>query len=101
MRGPLVYCIEQTDQAPDEVDVTFAVDPDAGLRDVWRGDLMGGTMQVVASGFAESTSGWDRLYRERPAEPRDRHPVEVASIPYFLWGNRQPGLMEVWIPVSR
>ena len=29
-----------------------------------------------------------------------RLPFTLTAIPYFLWGNRNPGPMRVWIPVA-
>ncbi|MBB5801059.1 DUF1680 family protein [Saccharothrix ecbatanensis] len=27
-------------------------------------------------------------------------PITFAAVPYFLWGNRTPGPMRVWIPTT-
>jgi hypothetical protein len=26
--------------------------------------------------------------------------VPLRAVPYFLWGNRAPGAMRVWVPVG-
>jgi DUF1680 family protein len=37
------------------------------------------------------------LYPELPEDPASGEPLPVTLIPYFLWGNRDPGPMRVWI----
>lgn len=100
VRGPLVYCIEGCDQ-PDEADAaTIAIDPATELRARWREDLLGGAIEVVGNGLRRSSIGWDVLYRRRE-EVGDHHsPTALTAIPYFLWANRLPGSMTVWIPTE-
>jgi DUF1680 family protein len=81
-RGPLVYCLEQTDQ-PGRLD-ELAVVPGTPLTD--RATTLpgiGATIQVAAPG--------------RHAQDRA---VTVTAIPYFQWDNRGPGAMRVWIPAA-
>ena len=41
------------------------------------------------------------LYRTGPQdEPPATTAGTVAAIPYFLWANRAPGPMRVWIPAA-
>jgi len=41
-------------------------------------------------------SDWDGgLYRNTPPTAK---PFEFTAIPYYVWDNRQPGQMIVWIP---
>ena len=47
---------------------------------------------------AEMSDGRDwgeALYR---AAPLSRRPAQLTAIPYYLWDNREPGEMLVWIP---
>lgn len=98
-RGPLVYCLEEEDQAA-SVDLLDArIAPDAILTDVWRDDLLDGVVTVEAQGRVADVSEWDNaLYR--PAIPPDDpvRPVKLTAVPYFAWANRNPGTMRVWIP---
>jgi hypothetical protein len=75
-RGPLVYCLEQTDQ---EVplnavqvpsDVRFAIRHDSGL--------LGGITVI---------EGYDGAGQRR-----------LTAVPYYAWDNREAGPMTVWIP---
>jgi DUF1680 family protein len=85
-RGPLVYCFEQVDQLVrlDEM----AVRPGARLteREVDL-DGVGRTIQVSVAA---------RHVPPAPEQPVPR--VSAVAIPYFLWDNRGPGSMRVWIP---
>ena len=65
-------------------------------RSVEERDLFDGIVTLVASGRAARVDDWDgQLYRPDP--PLDE-PAKWTAIPYFLWNNREPGSMVVWIP---
>jgi uncharacterized protein len=96
-RGPLVYCLEQTDHPADIVDDIELVDGECTA--VWRPDLLGGMTAIQMTG--RTTPGAMPLYPPRPAD--DGQPGRLArltSIPYFAWANRGPGPMRVWIPLG-
>jgi uncharacterized protein len=76
-RGPLVYCLESMDH-PDLDIFAAQLDPSA-LRDEFDADLLGGC--VVIHG-----------------KTADGKPLKF--IPYFLWGNRGPSQMTVWVNSS-
>jgi DUF1680 family protein len=100
MRGPIVYCLEQCDQPPRAADMMLTVDANADLRSVWRADLLGGCMAVVASGHAHPAPGGNALYRRRDEVTSESQQIDLTAVPYFLWGNRAAGAMNVWIPVE-
>ena len=73
-RGPLVYCIEQTDNKnvnPDEItinqDAVFSVLPGEGKLE---------NMRIL------TITGQGR---------------RLTFVPYFAWDNREPGKMKVWV----
>jgi hypothetical protein len=76
-RGPLVYCLEQADQAVPLDELTVIPGAPLTQRSATVGGI-GDTIQVIAHGG----------------------PVTVTAIPYFQWDNRGPGAMRVWIPVA-
>jgi DUF1680 family protein len=76
-RGPLVYCLEQADQAVSLEELAVSADTPLTERAVTV-DGVGRTVQVIADGR--------------------RVPLPVVAIPYFQWDNRGPGAMRVWIP---
>jgi DUF1680 family protein len=119
-RGPLVYCLEQTDQAARLDELAVLDNPgldNTGLDNTGLDNTgltehavtlpgIGATIQVTAPG------------RHVPAEPatalatvpapaaegappgEDDRALTVTAIPYFQWDNRGPGAMRVWIPAA-
>jgi DUF1680 family protein len=107
MRGPLVYCLEQAD-LPDGVAVEdVTIDPADPLRLAGPAapDWPAGVMALAARGLAYATPS-EPLYRDAGAGRETDNdadapmPLELRAVPYFLWGNRAPGGMRVWIPAE-
>jgi hypothetical protein len=71
-RGPLVYCLESTDQETDLTDVR--VDPSEALTDAGPATDLARSVLVDGSG--------------------------LTFIPYHTWGNRGLATMRVWVPVG-
>ena len=100
--GPLVYCIEDADNTdisalclkPGKLHRSSAEPSSLGLPPA-AADL-GKVFTVEADGMRLIPSDTDRLYFTRYAE----EPCKVTLIPYFLWANRSPGSMKVWIPLT-
>ncbi|MFB6150727.1 MAG: glycoside hydrolase family 127 protein [Haloarculaceae archaeon] len=93
-RGPIVYCLEQTDN--DRPLHQYAVDPDADFEAARRDDLLGGVVELDGEATVPSLDGWDdALYR--PAEETSGTTGTVTAVPYYAWGNRDPGAMRVWL----
>lgn len=100
-RGPLVYCIEQADHAGVDVDsmtlpgeVNFAVEE--------RPTFLGGVIALTTAGQEKRpATGWvDRLYRRvesAVSEQAQSNPTQITFIPYYVWANREPGAMRVWL----
>jgi uncharacterized protein len=100
-RGPLVYCLEEEDQAVgvDLLDVRLT--SDAELIAVWRDDLLGGVVAVTAESHVADVSAWETtLYRPAPAPETAARQIKLVAVPYYAWANRTPGAMRVWIPIS-
>ena len=72
-RGPLVYCIEQTDNPDDFANIRLS--SDMKLSNTFDSSLLNGVMRVQASD-----------------ETR-----KINFIPYYAWDNREAGEMKVWI----
>jgi DUF1680 family protein len=92
-RGPLVYCLEGTDNAaslhrlllPHSASFTAHEEP----------DLLGGVVTLAGTVKAETSADWDgQLYRTEPPETSE---VAIKAAPYFAWDNREPGEMLVWL----
>jgi hypothetical protein len=89
-RGPLVYCLEQADQAAGaELDDLAVID--GQLRDAAAAvPEVGETVLIQA----------DAIRLADAAGAANRDPVTVTAIPYFQWDNRDGQAMRVWIPVA-
>jgi DUF1680 family protein len=93
-RGPLIYCLEEVDNAGRRTQ-QLRLPRDAELSPVVRADLFDGIVAIAADGKALETGDWqDDLYRT--AAPRETA-ADLTAIPYFLWSNRSKGSMTVWI----
>jgi uncharacterized protein len=94
-RGPIVYCLEQCDQA--EPLAAFWLPPEAQLKAAREPGLLGGVVSITGEARAASQQAWKHLlYQPAPAANR----VALKAIPYYAWDNRQPGAMRVWLPVA-
>ena len=92
-RGPLIYCLEQQDNAAAVNRLRLPVA--AALSAEWRGDLLGGISVVTGAAMAADAATWGQdLYRSTA-------PDEVASpilaVPYYIWCNRGPNAMQLWL----
>jgi DUF1680 family protein len=96
-RGPIVYAVEQADQADGVVVDDLRLDPAGPMDAEHRPDVLGGVTVVSARGRvgAPPVAGWP--YRDggpAPAGPE----VRLTAVPYFAWANRAIGPMRVWLP---
>jgi uncharacterized protein len=96
VRGPLVYCLEQTD-LPDDVTLEdVRLDPAAPITTDRQPDI---PVTLKASGAVEPPASKVLYPAHSPAENHGE-PIALTAVPYFLWGNRTPGPMRVWVPVT-
>lgn len=77
-RGPLVYCIEGTDNAGTVSELTVSDTPNYQV-----GELQILDERVLAVRFSGNKAGEAK---------------SVLAIPYYTWANRGPNEMRVWIP---
>jgi uncharacterized protein len=94
-RGPLIYCVEETDN-PGRPVQRLKLPRGAALSSAMRDDLFGGAVALSADAIAIKDADWtDTLYRN--AAPQEEN-VKLTAIPYYLWSNRGQGSMLVWVP---
>jgi hypothetical protein len=96
-RGPLVYCLEQAD-LPDGVTLEdVRIDP-AGPVSIDTGppDF---PVTLAATGAVEPPAS-PQLYPADAPGAAGGAPITFTAVPYFLWGNRKPGPMRVWLPIQ-
>lgn len=93
-RGPVVYCLEQADNGGNLNDIFLRGDP--GFK-VQRGRIGAwtGVPLIRARAWRRNLVDWrGNLYRRQGS----RHvPCRITAIPYFMWANRDPGEMLVWV----
>ncbi len=91
-RGPLIYCVEEADHPGGPVQRLTL--PRGAPLSAERADVLGGiaVLRAPAKELVPADSG--PLYSAAPPRSRD---VTLNAVPYFLWANREPGSMEVWI----
>lgn len=101
MRGPLVYCIEETDN---EIgDVRDVVLPhDVLVTAANRPEMLGGITVLSTHALLESPApAWNRaLYRNvdlRAGDSAGMSEVQIHAVPYMVWANRGAGPMTVWL----
>ncbi|CAH1210395.1 beta-L-arabinofuranosidase domain-containing protein [Paenibacillus sp. JJ-223] len=93
-RGPLVYCVEEADNGAPLASLSIA--EAANLTEREAPHLLGGCVVVEGDGLTADASAWPE---DQPYLPirKPRTPVRFTAIPYYLWGNREPGEMSVWL----
>ncbi|MCP4786733.1 MAG: glycoside hydrolase family 127 protein [Fuerstiella sp.] len=98
MRGPLLYCLESTDQA-EGVDLNNVyIADDLQLEAQVADDLPFGIVALTGKGLYRGELSWSNdLYRKVERHPMK--PLPIRMIPYFAWANRGPASMSVWLPV--
>lgn len=91
--GPFVYCFEEADNGRNLS--SLRIDTSAVLKKSSATGLSDEIPAVVLRGWKteEWQDGGD-LYR--PYECREKE-IRLTAVPYYIWGNRQPGEMLIWI----
>ena len=92
-RGPLIYCVEEADNPNGPVQ-TLALPRLAPIEAQWSADLLGGAMVLKAEGRRAGSAEGEPLYGPAPPESASE---TITTLPYYLWANREPGSMQVWI----
>jgi DUF1680 family protein len=94
-RGPLIYCVEEIDN-PSTPMPLLRLPKDAPARAEFRTDLFDGIVAIVANAeIAKADDAGEALYQ---AQPFPRESAELTAVPYYLWNNRGPNRMAVWLP---
>lgn len=92
-RGPIVYCIEEVDN---EASLSALSLPKEVQFETRRDETLAGSPIVIETSALrlKDRSSNASLYTINKAEESE---VVLKAIPYYLWGNRKPGEMLVWI----
>lgn len=95
MRGPVVYCLEEEDNGPDLHRVYLNSNPKFTYE--YDKDFLGGAIVLESYGLVvkEQDCDKDKLYLyDSKIEFSEK---KLKWIPYYLWANRTPGEMIVWV----
>lgn len=101
MRGPLVYCIEETDNELGDVRDVVLHD-DVLVTAANRPELLNEVVTLSSHALLESPApAWNRaLYRNLDLSGGDAagmSEVQIHAVPYMVWANRGAGPMTVWL----
>jgi uncharacterized protein len=93
-RGPIVYCIEGTDNVSNLHDVILP--SNTVLHAQYDEQLLGGIVKITGKAVLLESESWgDTLYQSSAPEEKM---IELIAVPYYAWDNREHGPMRVWIP---
>jgi uncharacterized protein len=99
-RGPIVYGIEQAD-LPEQIELEDVhLDPATSVVVTAHDSGALAPITLTAGGRLHDDGGGalHRPYQHHGAAASAFFPL--IAVPYFLWGNRTPGPMRVWIPIG-
>jgi uncharacterized protein len=91
-RGPLVYCLESTDQEAKNLSAV-CLPRGSQIRSTFQEDLLGGVVTLQADG-RRIRAAEGETYRY---EPQETQPTLLQAVPYYAWDNRETGDLLVWI----
>lgn len=92
-RGPVVYCLEEVDNGPNLAQIVLP--KEAELTVEFDDQTLDGAAIVRGIGLRTDSSLWEGdLYKAAECEKRV---TPIKAVPYYTWGNREPGEMVVWI----
>jgi DUF1680 family protein len=102
-RGPVVYCVEQTDLPAGDLMDLYLPEETSGLRAEYVPSLLGRVVAIEGNALLDTVPRDSQpLYvpASRYVPPRHRE-VPVRWVPYYAWANRGAGAMKVWLPLAR
>jgi DUF1680 family protein len=97
-RGPIVYCLEETDNSTNLRDMTVSLDEMPQARH--EASLLSGITILEGTASRSTLQNWEgKLYQRAVAAQDDeaKELVTFRAVPYYAWGNRTPGEMLVWV----
>ena len=99
-RGPLIYCLEASDN-PDGSVLSARISTDDGkLQPRECSELFDGVTVIEAEGAYDTSASRDALYSPLPTPKSPTTPTQLTFIPYYAWSNRGPAEMTVWLPTT-
>lgn len=96
-RGPLVYCLEETDNGPELNDLALLKNPHWKIMSDRQ--MPGGIPVITGQAVRRSVKLWKNRLYQPVKTPREK--TAIKAVPYCLWNNRGMGEMLVWIRKTR
>lgn len=95
-RGPVVYCLEEVDNGVRLANV--AIPRTNALQVSFEAELFGGINIITGEAVRIEPAAWPGgMYQPRAVVDDTHSPFRFKAIPYYLWANRDPGEMRVWV----
>jgi DUF1680 family protein len=95
-RGPLVYCLEEVDNGANLNDIVLP--RSARLVAKRDGRLPGNPVVITGQAKRSRLDNWKNvLFRPAGAGNGAAVATSIKAVPYFMWANRRPGEMLVWM----
>jgi uncharacterized protein len=64
---------------------------------------LGGAATIRTAGRVRPRAGgswWPYSLADAPARDGLGQSVALTAVPYYAWGNREPGAMRIWVPTG-
>lgn len=98
-RGPIVYCLESEDLPSDVALASVRMPKDGEWKPHFDAKMLEGVTVLDGMLVSKETGDWSgKLYRELKRSKSSRFSGRL--IPYFVWSNRGPSEMTVWLPLD-
>jgi uncharacterized protein len=100
--GPLVYCLETVDNPGHRLD-DLTIDTAVAAEVVPTDGPLRDTASIRIEGRVRprtDASWWPYRPADAPTDEKPRQAVPLTAVPYFTWGNRGPGAMRIWVPIT-
>ena len=95
-RGPLIYCLEEVDNGARLANVI--IPDDSELEVSHDNGLLGGVAAITGQALRiEPAEQSAALYRHHSRAAYNESAFTFKAVPYYLWANREPGEMRVWL----
>lgn len=92
-RGPIVYCLEEVDNGPNLAQLVLPKEAELSVE--FNDRTLDGVTIIRGIGLRSDSASWrGSLYSPAECERRE---TPIKAVPYYAWGNREPGEMLVWI----
>jgi DUF1680 family protein len=95
-RGPIIYCVEEADN-PTAPIALARLPRSAAVAEERHASFFDGAVTLMAEMDIAEPNGGEPLYHNSPFRTSK---AKVKAIPYYLWANRGPNRMMVWLPES-